>query len=146
MLEDLKNRITDEVKDLDVDQTDFLFDEKANSVGAMIMHLIATESYYQVETLEGRSWTEEEVGKWAQAGGLGDESRKAFKGQPAQYYLDLWDEVRQKTLAGLKEKDDDWLATSIEEGIDNHWVWYHVMEHQANHMGQIALVKNRMTE
>lgn len=144
MLEDLKNRIDNMVKDLNQEQTDFLFDEKANSIGALIMHLAATEAYYQVETLEGRKWTDEESEMWQVAGGLGPEAREKFKNQPIHYYLDIWDDVRAKTLDGLKAKDDVWFASNIDEGVNNHWAWFHVMEHQANHMGQIALIKSRL--
>ncbi|NNK76752.1 MAG: DinB family protein [Maribacter sp.] len=144
MLEELKDRITEDVRDLTLEETDFLFDDKANSIGAMIMHLAATESYTQVETLEGRRWTEGEAAYWAIAGGMGDESREKIKGKPIKYYLDLWDEVRQNTLAGLKTKDDAWFAANIDEGMDNHWAWFHILEHGASHMGQIALVKSRL--
>ena len=58
MLDDMKDRITNDVKELSQEQTDFLFDDKANSIGAILMHLIATEAYYQTDTLEGRPWTE----------------------------------------------------------------------------------------
>ena len=146
MLEELKDRITAEVQDLNQEQTDYLMDEQANSIGAMVMHLVANESYYQVETLEGRQWTEEEAGLLQLAGGMGPESREALKGKPIKYYLDLWDTVREKTLAGLKKRDDAWFASNIEEGINNHWVWFHVMEHMAAHMGQIALVKKRLPQ
>lgn len=144
MLEDLKGRITEQVKDLDQSQTDFLFDANANSIGALVMHLVSTEAYYYIETLEGRQWTEDERMRWGSAGELNAETREKLKGYPIQYYLDLWDEVREKTLAGLKTKDDKWFASSLEEGINYHYIWYHVMEHTANHMGQIALVKNRL--
>lgn len=146
MLEELKERITNDVRDLDLEDTDFLFDDKANSIGAMIMHLVATEAYTQVETLEERTWTEEEKLFWITAAGLGAESRDKLKGKPIKYYLDQWDSVRKKTLEGLKTKDDAWFAASIDEGMNNHWAWFHILEHQANHMGQIALVKSRLPE
>ncbi len=145
MMEDLKNRITEQVKDLSQEETDYLIDENANSIGAIIMHLAATEAYYQVETLEERTWNEEEIKFWMIGASLGDESRKKLKGKPIQYYLDLWGEVRAKSLEGLKEKDDAWFAAAeIDDQINNHFAWYHVMEHSANHMGQIALVKNKL--
>ncbi len=146
MLEDLKARITAEVKDLNQSEIDFEFDEKANSIGALVMHLVATEAYYQVETLKNRKWTDEEAESWGIGSNLGEDSRREFKEKPIQYYLNLWDDLRLKTLEGLKNKDDDWFASEIDEGINHHWVWYHVMEHQANHMGQIALVKNRLPD
>lgn len=144
MLEDLKNRIAEEVKDLDQSQTDFLFDKDANSIGSLIMHLVSTEAYFQIETLEGRQWTDEEHERLGIGAGLTEESKSKLKGKPIQHYLDLWDEVRQKTLAGLKTKDDTWFASGIDEDMNYHWAWYHVMEHSANHMGQIGSVKNRL--
>ena len=146
MLEEIKDRITENIRDLDQVETDYLFDDKANSIGAIIMHLAATESYYQVETLEERTWTDKEGEFWRIAGGLGTESRDKLKGKPIKYYLDLWDQVREKTLEGLKARNDEWFASSIEEGMNYHWAWFHILEHQANHMGQIALIKNRLPE
>lgn len=146
MLEDLKTRIIEQVKDLDQSQTDFLYDADANSIGALIMHLVSTEIYYQIETLESRPWTEAERTRLGFAGELTEENKRIIKGEPIQYYLDLWDEVRGKTLEGLKAKDDEWFSSNLAEGINYHYVWYHVMEHSAVHMGQIATIKNRLPE
>lgn len=144
MLEDLKNRITDQVKDLNQSETDFLYDEDANSIGSLMMHLVSTEVYYQIATLEGRDWTEEERDRLGMAGELNEKTKNILKGKPIKYYMDLWDEVRQKSLAGLKTKDDTWFASNLEEGLNYQYIWYHVMEHSANHMGQIATIKNRL--
>jgi hypothetical protein len=146
MLEDLKNRISHITQDLNQEQTDFLFDEKANSIGALVMHLVSTEAYFQVETLEGRVWTEEEAKFWGMAAGLGEKQREELKGKPIKYYLDLWDEVRNRTLEGLKLKDDAWFSSNVDENMNFHWAWFHVLEHSANHMGQIALVKSRLPQ
>ena len=108
------------------------------------MHLAATEAYYQVETLEERPFTEKEGNLWGMATGLGEQQRKEIRGKPVQYYLDLWEEVRQNTLEGLKARDDVWLAEPIDEGMNNYWAWFHILEHSANHMGQIALIKSRL--
>ncbi|WP_394748874.1 DinB family protein [Spongiimicrobium salis] len=144
MLEDLKDRITEQVKDLDQSQVDFLYDDNANSVGALIMHLVSTESYYQIATLEGRQWTKEELARLGVAGEINEKVKSILRGKPITYYLDLWDEVREKTLKGLKTKDDAWFSANMEEGLNYHYIWYHVMEHSANHMGQIATIKNRL--
>ncbi len=146
MLEDLRYRITEQVKDLDQKQTDFLYDQDANSIGALLMHLVSTEVYYQMETLEISPWTAAEQNLLEVAGQLNDKVKNILKGKPVQYYLDLWDQVRQKTLVGLKAKDDAWFASNLEDGINHHFIWYHVMEHSANHMGQIATIKNRLPE
>ena len=146
MLEEIKDRISKDVEDLNQDEVDFLIDAKANSIGAIIMHLAATEVYYQVETLEERTMTMEEEEFWATGLSLTNVSRTQLKKKPVNYYLGLWDEVRDKTLQGLKKRDDAWLAAEIDETMNNHWAWFHILEHQASHMGQISLIKNRFPQ
>lgn len=145
MLEDLKSRVTQSVEDLDQKEIDFLLDDKANRIGAMIMHLAASEKYYQVLTFENRTFNKEESVKWMVPLELGEVAREELKGKPIKYYLKEWNEVRKETLKRLKEKDDAWLNADIKKAnMNNHWAWYHVMEHQANHMGQIRLIVKRV--
>ena len=145
MLEDLKGRVENRVKYLSQEQTDFLLDHQANRIGALILHLAATEAYYQVYTFENRGFNASEWAKWETASNLGGNARNILKGKPIQYYLDVWHEVRQKTLNLLKTKDDKWLAQRVKgSSMNNHWAWYHVMEHQASHMGQIGMILDRM--
>ena len=144
MLEDLKTRVTYSVQNISDAETDFLLDEQANRVGALIYHLAATEKYYQLYTFENRTFNAEEKAMWDAALNLGDEAREKFTGKPIKYYLKIWDEVRNETLKLLKTKDDAWFNAMIAQGgMNNHWAWYHVMEHQANHMGQIRLILKR---
>lgn len=142
MLDNLKQRVEYIVKDLNQEETDFLLDDKANRIGAIIYHLAATEAYYQVFTFEKRVFNDEEKKKWEVALSLGDKAREELKGKPIRYYLDIYDEVRTKTKALLKEKDDKWFKKK-QRRMSNHWAWFHVMEHQANHMGQLALITKR---
>ena len=145
MLEDLKKRVTNSVANLSVKEVDFLLDEDANSIGAMILHLAATEKYYQVYTFENRGLNREESATWDIAQNLGDNARKQIKDKPINYYLDIWDDVRAETLRLLKTKDDNWFKSKVSQSrMNNHWAWYHVMEHQANHMGQIRLIMKRV--
>jgi len=145
MLDDLKQRVTQSVRGLSQEETDFLLDDGANRIGAMILHLAATEKYYQVYTFEGRSLNSAESAKWDIAQNLGAQARKELQGKPISYYLDIWDDVRKETKRLLKTKDDEWFAANVVRGsMNNHWAWYHVMEHQANHMGQIRLIIGRM--
>ncbi len=145
MLEDLKRRVTNSVANLSVEETDSLLDNKANRIGALILHLAATEKYYQVYTFEGRGFNKSEKAKWESALNLGEDAQENIKGKPISYYLDIWDEVRKETLSLLKTKDDKWFESMVSESnMNNYWAWYHVMEHQANHMGQIRLIIKRI--
>lgn len=145
MLDDLKSRITQNVQGLNQEQTDFLLDKDANRIGALILHLAATEKYYQVYTFENRGYNKEEVKRWQTPMRLGQTARKKLVDKPIDHYLKIWDDVRKESLKLLKTKDDAWFAKKTSRGsMNNHWAWYHVMEHQANHMGQISMIIKRM--
>ncbi len=147
MLEDLKKRVTNSVLLLSQEETDFLLDDKANRIGALILHLAATEKYYQVYTFENRGFNKEEKKMWETALNLGESAQQTIKGQPIRYYLKIWKEVRKETLRLLKTKDDKWFKSKVEgSNMNNHWAWYHIMEHQANHMGQIRLIIKRIED
>lgn len=144
MLDDLKQRVTRSVSGLSQEETDFLLDENANRIGAMILHLAATEKYYQVYTFEGRGLNAAERAEWDIAQNLGPDARAKLVGKPISHYLAIWDEIRVETKRLLKTKDDKWFDSKVKRSsMNNHWAWYHVMEHQANHMGQIRLIISR---
>ncbi|MEQ9424143.1 MAG: DinB family protein [Cyclobacteriaceae bacterium] len=150
MMDDLKARVTSRVKNLDQDGTDFLLDEDANRIGALILHLAATEFVWQEMTFYDKEYDEIDDESWLMPMNLGDKAREELVGKPISFYLDKWTEVRAKSKEVLKTKNDEWLL-QLREDPDNpdteynyYWAWYHVMEHQANHMGQIALIMKRI--
>jgi hypothetical protein len=145
MLEDLKDRVERTVKNMNQYEIDYLHDEEANRIGALVMHLAAAEKYYQVFTFENREFNEEEKKKWDKALNLDQGGRDEFKGHDIQYYLDIYNEVRAKTILELKKRDDAWFA-EVQQRYDwtNQYCWFHVMEHQSSHLGQILFLKKRI--
>src|SRR5882757_6190839 len=130
---------------------DFLFDKSANTMGALMLHLAATETYYQMNTFDGKkwdSWPSELKQKWDPAMNLGDEGRKTIKGHDRQYYVDILHEVREKSLAEFHKRDDAWLMAVDKDWpwgpTNNYCKWFHVCEHEAHHSGQIALLRKRI--
>lgn len=150
MLKYNRETIIRTVKDLTMEQLDHLFDADANTIGALIMHLGAVDKFYQINTFEGRQeFNEEEKKIWNVAMKLGEEGRKQIKGREVKYYLDLINEVRQKTLDELKKKDDKWLLAvdplwSKQSPLNTYWKWFHVCEHESNHRGQMTWLKKRL--
>lgn len=145
MLEDLKDRVERTVKNMSLYEIDYLHDEKANRIGSLIMHLAAAEKYYQVLTFENRDFTPEEKAKWGTALDLDKGGRDKWKGHEIQYYLDIYNEVRNKTIEELKKRDDAWFNQQVmKEEVTNHYCWFHVMEHQSSHLGQILFLKKRI--
>lgn len=138
------------VKDMTKDQLDYLHDSKSNTIGAMLLHLAATEAFYRANTFEGRgNYNEAEKAKWGAAMGLGDDGRKRIKGNDLKYYLDILNSTREATLAEFKKRDDKWLLTVDpnffgNQPTNNYCKWFHVVEHESNHNGQIKWIKSRL--
>jgi hypothetical protein len=139
------------VKGMTQKDLDFLLDDKANTIGALLMHLAATDRIYQINTFEGNSLKELPPGykeKWEVAMELGEPARKAIKGHDLDYYLNLLSETRELTLAEFRKRDDNWLlAVDKEWGwgpTNNYCKWFHVCEHESNHNGQIKFLKSRL--
>jgi uncharacterized damage-inducible protein DinB len=146
------NGVLTATKGLTQAELDVLFDANANTIGALMLHLAATEAYYTLHTFDGvkwGSWSTEVKKKWDAAMGLGDAGRKSIKGHDRDYYVDILREVRENTLAQFRKQDDAWLMA-----VDKTWPWgptnnlckwFHVCEHEAHHTGQIAILRKRLS-
>jgi uncharacterized protein DUF664 len=139
------------VKGLSAKDLDFLLDDKANRIGALLLHLVAVEKFFQLNTFEGIAadkMPEEWKAKWVPARYLGGPGRKEIVGHDLDYYLNQLSETREQTLAEFRKRDDAWLM-SVDKSwswgpMNNYCKWFHVTEHESNHNGQIKLLKNRL--
>lgn len=146
MLNNLSARVESQVVALSQKELDYLMDDKANSIGALIMHLAAAEAFYQVYTFENRGFNDDEKKKWQAAFDLGDKAREEFVGHDVEYYLAIYRQVREKTIHELQKRNDAWLLQTPPGRQSNYFSWFHVMEHQSSHLGQILLMKKRLPE
>jgi len=151
MMAFMRSQVLHSVKGMSQQDLDFLLDAKANRIGALLNHLAAVEAFYQLNTFEGLSgkqMPEAFKEKWGVPQELGEPARKAIKGNSLEYYLNLLNETREKTLAEFRKRDDKWLmAVDKDWGwgpTNNYCKWFHVTEHEANHNGQIKLLKGRL--
>jgi uncharacterized damage-inducible protein DinB len=145
------NGVLTATKKLTQTDLDYLFDKDANTIGALMLHLAATETYYQMNTFDGAnwdSWSDDIKKKWDPAMNLGDAGRATIKGHDREYYVNILHEVREKTLAEFRKKDDAWFLTADKSWpwgpTNNLCKWFHVCEHEAHHTGQIALLRKRL--
>jgi hypothetical protein len=143
-----RQQVEHNVKGMTQADLDFLLDAKANTIGALLYHLAATDHYYALSTFGGvkwGSWPDDEKKKWDIPMNLGDPARKAIKGNNLDYYLNILHETREHTLAELKKRDDKWLMLlDTDFGANNYGKWFHVAEHESNHDGQIKFLKSRL--
>ena len=140
-----------QVKDLTMEQLDFQVDDQSNSIGAMLLHLAATERYYQLNSFENMSWgswSDEIKEEWDIPMGLGEKGREVIKGNNIDYYLEKLEQVRAHTKEEFAKRDDDWLFESEpffqNQPTNNYAKWFHVCEHESNHNGQIKFIKKRL--
>jgi len=151
MMAFMRWQVLNSVKGMSTKDLDFLLDEKANRIGALLLHLVAVEKFYQLNTFEGlgddkipETWKEQ----WGPAMELGEPGRKKIQGNTLDFYLSNLSESREKTLAEFRKRDDTWLMavdkTSGWGPMNNYCKWFHVTEHEANHNGQIKFLKSRL--
>ncbi len=147
----MRDQVLHSVKGMSQKDLDFLLDEKANTIGAMLNHLAAVDAFYQLNTFENladdkipEAWKEH----WGPAMELGEPARKLIKGHDLDYYLKILSDTREKALAEFRKRDDAWLMAIDKTWgwgpTNNYCKWFHVTEHEANHNGQIKFLKSRL--
>lgn len=151
MMNMMRSWVIDTVKNLTPKQLDFQIDEKSNSIGAMLLHLAATERAYQLNTFDGYkwgTWPKEKMEDWIVAQRLGKNGRKEIKEHKIDYYLEKLKQVRDVTKKEFAKRDDAWIQKSEpffgRQPTNNYCKWFHVCEHESNHRGQIKFVKKRL--
>ena len=121
--------------------------EGGNSIGMLLEHVAAVEMYYQNDTLPEITLSDKQKARWEVGGALGRRGRQTVRGHELPYYLEHLADVRGKTLEALTEKDDTWLeeGTTWPVGwVNNHWKWFHVLEDEINHRGQIRIIRKQL--
>ena len=147
MLAFTRTQVLGNVKGMSQQDLDFLLDGKANTIGALLLHLAATETYYGLNTFGGLrwgSWSDGIKKKWDVPMNLGEPARRVVKGNSLDYYLDILGDSRERNLAELRKRDDKWLTLVDHQGANNYAKWFHVAEHESNHDGQIKFLKSRL--
>jgi hypothetical protein len=147
----MRAQVVRNVQGLTMEQLDWLMDDKANTIGALLFHLCATDVFYHEHTFNGAEWGKVDDSvekKFGAAMNLGDAGRKTIKGNSLDFYISLLSETREKTLAEFRKRDDAWLMTVDKTWgwgpTNNYCKWFHVCEHESNHDGQVKLLKSRV--
>jgi uncharacterized damage-inducible protein DinB len=130
-------------------QLDFLMDSQSNTIGALLMHLAATDAIYQDLTFYGlKDFSPANKTRFGVAMELGEEGRKQIKGHDLNYHISVMTEVRENTLKEFKKRDDKWFAEVDPDFFggptNNFCKWFHVCEHEANHRGQMTVIRKRL--
>ena len=148
MMNYARHTTLESVDGLSTEDLDYLQDKNSNSIGALLLHMAAIERIYQVYTLEEREPERDLFDRWGHALSLGDQARSHVQGHPLEYYVNSLASVRQTTLEEFGKRGDDWLAVGRPWGdngpANNYFLWFHVIEDEINHRGQIRWLSSRV--
>lgn len=144
MLDYARRTTLEDVRGLSVKQLDTQVMRRGNTVGMLLTHIAQVEATYQSVTFRGIRPT----GSVAE-NILSDAGREKIRENDLRYYLDHLKAVREETLAELRQRDDDWLHKEYApwpNGVpmNNFFCWFHVLEDEINHGGQIRILRKEM--
>jgi uncharacterized damage-inducible protein DinB len=110
-MEEQRKRLLEIVAEIDAEILDDTPDErKIETIGTLLLHIAAVEQ---------------------------------LKGKPKQFFLERLAEVRAEVYQRLRHLADHDLEKSVGTGDDKfsiEWIFFHILEHEAMHIGQINLL------
>jgi uncharacterized damage-inducible protein DinB len=120
---------------------------QAHPIGALALHIGEAEWWWILCNLAGRELTDEDrrIAHWDV---LEDPDGFAANDFSAQYCLNAVDRISEHTrkyLFTFSDDDLDRLFSYEKQGgtidVSLRWVLHHLMEHEAQHIGQIMMLK-----
>jgi uncharacterized damage-inducible protein DinB len=149
MLANSRARTLAAVDGLTVEQLNHQHDDQSNPIGALLAHTAAVEWLYCVSSLDDRAPDGQEWAEWGHLVRLTPATWQAARGLTLEQHRDRLRRVRERTLAGIATKSDAWLLEPLKlmwlpEPSNHLWAWYHVIEDELNHRGQIRWLRQRL--
>ena len=151
-MEEVRAQLREAVGALSVEEIGRCAVSGAHSIGALVLHIGESEWWWMRCVIEGHELTPEDRAQvyWDV---LLDPEGFARRGLSAQYCLDVIDELRAETrrlLAARTDEDLERLYTSHNEKrtleVSLRWVLHHLIDHEAQHKGQILMLKRLQKE
>lgn len=142
MMARMRSRLLRVVEDLTNEEIDYSPDmERIETIGTLLLHIAAVEWSWIFEDIDG---TEMDYEKWKHAFALREEKVSQLTKKGLKFYLDRLLEVRSEVFVRLRNLDDSNLHTLIDVGpaeVSIEWILFHILEHEAMHIGQISILK-----
>ncbi|MHA2498815.1 MAG: DinB family protein [Candidatus Hodarchaeales archaeon] len=141
-MEEQRKRLLEIVAEIDAEILDDTPDErKIETIGTLLLHIAAVEWSWIFEDIDGRTMDFE---RWKYAFPLRPSvDLPQLKGKPKQFFLERLAEVRAEVYQRLRRLADHDLEKSVGTGDDKfsiEWIFFHILEHEAMHIGQISLL------
>ncbi len=141
-MEEQRKRLLSLLEEVNDETLDFTPNERRiETIGTLLLHIAAVEWSWIFEDIDGHAMDFE---RWKFAFPLRSTvDLPQLKGQSKQFYLDRLAEVREevyKRLRKLNDQDLDKIVGSDQEKYSIEWILFHLVEHEAMHIGQINLL------
>ena len=150
MMEYVRSTTLEAVQDITAEELDSIPDGFSNSVGMLLAHIAATDRIYQAASFENRDAFEApDYAPYLGAMTFGWKGEKV-QGRTLEDLQRELEETRTHTLAQLALRDDEWLAAPAPvpgfPDMNQHWAWFHVMEDEVSHRGQIRILRKALKQ
>ncbi|MDB4918841.1 DinB family protein [Mucilaginibacter sp.] len=134
------------LKILSPEELDWQYKEGWNTIGALLSHVVGIETYFRIEFVEGRKFTDDENEKWLPAIEMGIHLPKLIIQQPVEDYVAQLTESRELMLSELASLTHEDFTQRIDDyddetGCNLAWVLYHMAEDEIYHRGQISIIR-----
>ncbi len=149
MLEASRASTLSAVEGLSADALAYQVDKQANPISALLSHITAIEFAYYASTLATTPPTPDEWGRYMPSIRLGPSAWEIARGRSLDELVGALNAVRARTVEALAAKPDSWLVETISmpwlpTPATPLWAWYHVLEDELNHRGQIRFLRSRI--
>ena len=141
-----RSRIFEMLENVTDEMLDFTPNPKTiESIGSLLYHIAGVEWSWIFEDLDGKEMDYEE---WKYAFALRDyHDISQISGKNKQFYLDLIETTRNEIIVRLNEYTDTDLTREFTLSDNENIIFtleyllFHLINHEALHLGQIALLK-----
>lgn len=143
MLTDTRARLTSDLKDLDEDHLDAVLPWAPNAIGTLLYHVAAIELDWTFADLLETDEFPEGTGDWFPVDVREENGRLTPMSDPLQRHLERLEWVRGQLLASLRGLTDADLERTLnpDNPSGGGWILHHLMQHEAEHRGQIGEIR-----
>ena len=143
MMEEARKYLLILIKDIDNTVLDFTPDDRSvETIGTLLLHIAAVEWDWILADIGEKEFSYD---KWKDAFALRKGvNRPQIKGKDLSFYIEILEETRKEVLdkmCELSDEDLDRIVKPDDNKFTIEWILYHVIEHEALHIGQISLLK-----
>jgi uncharacterized damage-inducible protein DinB len=148
-MEEVREQVVEAVKDIADDQIGRLAFPGAHSIGALVLHIGEAEWWWMQCVFSGHTLTEEDsqMPYWD----VLEPDRFANLGFSSELCLQEVERIRnqtRETLSSLNDDDLESITTFERRGAAREhslrWMLHHLIDHEAQHKGQILMLKRLM--